>query len=185
MTTKRPTKKAPVKAGAVASVKDAAKAYEWFLERRKEKFEKGDAESVLWAVHYVIEGKITFPPWLATAVDKAIMGYMTHEYASLDAAFGVGRPKGYRRKSIHEQASRAHNSNWIIIELHKHGYAIDDQLFEVVGERFNVKKTTAKKWYYEAKNSNDPVFQAFERSDVSSQIPEHLKAIADQLKADK
>ncbi|MDR7070526.1 hypothetical protein J2X02_003391 [Pseudoxanthomonas japonensis] len=182
---KRSTEPPPVQAGEIGSEIPAdvrAAACARALEMQKRKVEAGDAEALLWAIHYVIEGGTTFPQWLGTSVNEAIIGYITHEHSSLDESFGVMRPRGYRRGAENKQAKCADNSNWIVIQLSKHGYPIDDQLFEVVGERFGVKKTTAKKWYYGAKKSNDSVLYAFEQGERLDELPDHLKRMAAQLK---
>lgn len=90
-----------------------------------------------------------FPYDLARQLDEVLTAYVNHEVSSLDEAFGVKRPKGYRQRYMEQLQHGKGASIWDdIVTLHAHGLPLDEYIFGKVGELHGTGSTYAKKAYY-------------------------------------
>lgn len=80
---------------------------------------------------------------------RAISGYLDHEFRTLDEAFKVRRPEGYRQPAARKR--HLHRRKVLVAGrvLKSAGAVVDTAFFEVVGQIAGVKKTQASDWYYE------------------------------------
>lgn len=129
------------------------------IESKRLAIDDGDGDALLSALMDVVLSGAPFPEWLSFKVAAAIRRYSFHEVLTLDEAFGVKRPGGYRRGSTQQRW----NNSWVVVhdilQLHRAGVPIDDALFEAVGARHGIGKTTASKWFYLHKNKNTVTYQ--------------------------
>lgn len=149
------------------------------IEARRTKIEEGSGDDLLAAILDVAIGRVAFPEWLSYKVASAIRRYSHHEVSTLDQAFNVKRPAGYRRKAV---AARWNKAILIVRDVHdlsEHGFPIDGSLFEEVGKLHGVGKTKASEWYYFHKNNNTLAFVSMTsyRTKCES-IPERLEVVA-------
>jgi hypothetical protein len=122
------------------------------VELARERFKAGDPAALLDAVDSCARAGMPMPPWLAEAFCEryARWARFEKESATLDAAFNVKRPK---KMHIGKRELR----EWLrprvvfaVLRLHRDGGApIDQQLFDIVGEEFNISGGQASKIYYE------------------------------------
>lgn len=183
MAAKKPVKKSPAPAGAAYEIpfKDLAEAYSHQVENRRTAVTKGNGDALLAAIMDVVHGRIPFPEWLAVEVAAAIRRYTHHHVSTLDQAFGVKRPAGYRRKAVRERLEKAAIVIHAVHDLNRAGYPIDENMFEEVGKHVGVRKTTASKWYYLHKKQKTVIFMVSEKLNAKDTLPERLGSVAKAL----
>lgn len=99
--------------------------------------------------------------------------YDRHEVSTLDEAFGLQRPDGYRRSAAEERDKKRRRVQIVGRVLRDCGAAVDSALFEVLAEIHGTNRTKATEWYYEANKSLPP--RGF------SELPEQYRRFVDQL----
>ncbi len=189
MTNKRATKKAPAEVGAGGMVESDAEAARikaivsehWAsqIEEKRPAIEGGDGNALLGSIMDVVMSGDPFPEWLSFKVARAIRAYQHHETLTLDDAFHVKRPDGYRRKAAEDRWNHAWPVVRDIRHLHAAGVPVGDALFEVVGERHGIGKTTASKWFYFHKKNNTVTYCHSFRSGIP--LPVELEELRNSL----
>lgn len=81
-------------------------------------------------------------------VAAAITAYLEHEYSTLDDAFKVRRPDGYRRAAARKKHLHMRQLQQDGEQLRKRGAVVDSAFFEFLAARHKVDKTRAAEWYY-------------------------------------
>lgn len=118
------------------------------IARYRAAAQAGDGRALLAALEAACVGRCEMPDWLQQAIVSAIRRYTHHQAHTLDDAFNVKRPGGYRRKASRDRATTGFLVWADVAELVSAGAVVDEALFEAVGALHNVGKTTAAKWYY-------------------------------------
>ena len=147
------------------------------LEGRREAVEAGDGEALLIAVLDALVAREPFPGWLGDALIAAIRRYQQHDAHSLDEAFNVKRPAGYRRGAARDRRKIGAMVVYDINQMARAGAVIDDELFEAVGNLHGVGKTTAKGYHYSGAGwpawaLPDPAEAPMERTALPPQLRE-------------
>lgn len=81
-------------------------------------------------------------------VAAAISSYLEHEHRTLDEAFRVRRPDGYRRAAARKKHLHMRQLQQDGEHLRKRGAVVDSAFFEFLANRHKVDKTKAAEWYY-------------------------------------
>jgi hypothetical protein len=126
------------------------------LEHCKEEFER-DSYWLMTAIRICANHDLPLPEWAAKAYIKAYDAVNNAREKSWDVVFGKPYPKGRHLKATREKRMlKFAVLNEVNATLQNNpDTAIDEYLFEVVGEKFNIKKTLASEYYYEAKKQID------------------------------
>lgn len=128
------------------------------LERR---YFDGDRFALLKAVEECLTCGFKPPEWVSSSFRYRLLRIEWGEVVSLDDAFGSPYPKGTHVKGLDERFRLQRNVHRMVSTLRnrKPGdraeRALDDGLFEEVGEAFGIGKTKAKKLYYDECARND------------------------------
>ena len=158
MAAKKATKKAPAKKAGAKSLKEK-RAIAADRRAKKAAFEAqyGEGHAALVSFWDAFEQYDAFkdPADLeqfhhhTVDVALAIRAYLTHAAGTLDEAFKVRRPDGYRqpteRKKFLKKAAVQREGKLLRYE---HGVVVDDAFFELLAERHQVSATIAKQYYY-------------------------------------
>lgn len=144
------------------------------IESRRAEIEGGNGDALLEAIMDVVLSREPFPEWLSYKVAHAIRNYTHHKKATLDEAFGVVRPQGYRRQATQARWDNAFKVVKDVMHLHQAGVPIDDGLFDAVGQLHGIGKTRASKWFYFHKNKKTVTYQACE---VKTPFPSRLDPV--------
>ncbi len=148
------------------------------LERARGSVEQGVTGSLLDALNLMFLYDLAMPAWLRAALGEAIGRYTRHAAATLDDAFGVERPSGYRQPAAERCAQLGPRVARDVQDMILAGAVVDDGLFEAVGDLHGVGKSTVKKWYYAS------VVYAIEGQCVIGNwraVPSHLACLRDQV----
>ena len=183
-TGKRTTKKPkPFDYAAEEARAEAIVSEHWAtqIEGKRAAIEAGDGDALLEAIMDVVLSRKAFPEWLAYSVARAIRGYTHHKASTLDEAFGVSRPQGYRRKAVQARWDGALPVVQDVMHLQKAGVPVDDGLFEAVGELHGIGKTTASKWFYFHKSRATPTYRL---CGIPTPFPARLEAVKSALIGD-
>jgi hypothetical protein len=130
-----------------------------FLDGCKEKYENGNQWALMQALYVCAREGASLPKWVAHAYVKAYEAARTGHAKSWDDVFGSPYPKGtHFRKVIkhHEILWPLYSRAKEIVQTNPN-QAIDESLFEQVGEEFNIGKTLASEYYYEAKDLSNAI----------------------------
>lgn len=82
-------------------------------------------------------------------MESALLRYAWHEVMTLDEAFGVSRPDGYRMAAARRELESKADLIRDVYRFCDAGAVRDDDLFEVVGKIHGCGKTLAKEWWRE------------------------------------
>lgn len=130
------------------------------IENCHARFEAGDGMALLEAVLITLGTKIIPPDWLAVGFRSAFTSYWNADVKTLDDAFNVHRPKGFSTKA------EAKRRQWVgfavidIVLLSSLGAAIDDNLFDAVGNNYGISGGTVKERYYYHKNNKTEIYES-------------------------
>ena len=133
----------PLEAAAEAQ---AARFYE--LEQL---YEAGLRHAPLVALEDAIRLGMPVPTWAGEALIRGIARWSRGVDRTLDEAMGVQRPKNWDQVAAQNRFAKL----WLVVgrveEFRKHR-AVDDSLFEEVGEQYDLSGATVKRWYYQYKH---------------------------------
>lgn len=121
---------------------------EFDLLVEKARFEAGDKAALLGAIRICANHDLVMPEWLARGFIRGYDKALRHEVGSWDDAFGRPFPKGKHLNAARKKRSKAPALWMKVRKMHEAGRAIDDGLFEEVGEEFGLGKTQASEFYY-------------------------------------
>ena len=130
------------------------------IDRFFKRYEGGEKDCLLEALRLCcVSEEQKLADWVAREVVIAIDKWDRSKVRTLDEAFDVERPKGYSQKAA-EKKRKLQSIIYVEVRiLVSEGQAIDEFLFETVGEKFGIGKTQASKYYYEMKKRIDPAIE--------------------------
>ena len=128
-----------------------------FANLRHRYEQKGDKRALLQAILYASMFGRRLPKWAADAFKAAYERVERGDAESWDDAFGRPHPAGKHLKSV--RLDFLQYELWGMVNyLHEHeGRPIDEELFEAIGQKFGLGKTTVNKRYYAAKRALEGV----------------------------
>ena len=129
------------------------------LDELEANFLSGDNNALIKAIRHCGNEKLVMPEWVVDGFFKATNDIYGLKVKSLDEAFGMSWPKGKQfpaAKKAHEIGVSVYSR---VRELSQ-SMPIDEFLFEMVGEEFNIGKTKVSEYYYSnkawMKKASDP-----------------------------
>lgn len=162
---------------------DLAADYPEALNRLyREPVEAGDGRALLDALMFLCISRIEMPDWLRYALGNAINLYQNHWEKTLDDAFNVKRPDGYRGPQERNRRVLGPKVTADIVLLVGAGAIVDDSLFAAVGKLHGVGSTTVKKWYYASFDYQFHLALRPSRTDSPDSLPSHLRALKPSIK---
>lgn len=121
------------------------------LDAYRKAFEGGDANALIQAIRICFVFEEVAPQWVAAAFLSATNKWYALEVKELGEAFGVTFPKGAHLTALRKQQ----RLRWAVIkaieDAEKSGRAIDEELFEQIGEKLHIGKTAVKQYYKSAR----------------------------------
>jgi hypothetical protein len=114
------------------------------IKKLRKRIKRGDMVALLDAVDLCARSGIPLPTWLATDFCNRFMKWRLFHAKSLDEAFAVTR----KRMRIKSRATDEWLKLPITLEVLSKDAPIGEEMFELVGKKFGVGKTTAKDIYY-------------------------------------
>ena len=130
--------------------------YQWSalhgIEKERARFDAGDNMALLAAIRKCANHGLVMPEWVSLAFIRNYDAVLSLRMRSWDDAFGRPYRKGMDLKAARFRREKRFHVWMEVNRRHLAGEAIDDQLFEAVGEALGMKKTLASQLYYEAKN---------------------------------
>lgn len=148
------------------------------LEGKRESVEQCVAGSLLEALELMFLYDLAMPAWLRSSLGQAIGRYTEHTAATLDEAFLVARPSGYRQPAARNGAHLGRLVVRDVQDMILAGAVVDDGLFEAIGGFHGVGKSTVKKWYY---SSATYVIEGQSKAGNWRDVPSHLRCLRDQV----
>ncbi len=126
-------------------------------------YEDGNQSALISALHLFCHlERSSMPKWLAEGISDALCKWSGLEVKTLDEAFNAVRRKGFNlnaRRKRHDLGGKVY---LVVTKMSREGgLPIDDELFELVGGKYNISKTLAKNYYYEIKKDIDKIFEPF------------------------
>ncbi len=118
------------------------------LEDYRRRFEAGNGAALLSAIAFCGQQHIPMPRWLVETFYSRWSSWNRFQSRTLDEAFGVESPKGWRFGAQRRYSHLEPFVHCYILEEKKKGRAVDESLFEDVGQRFNIAKTLVSEYYY-------------------------------------
>lgn len=131
--------------------------YQWAachdLEHLQEAFAGGDKFALMRAIRICANHDLPMPEWTSKAYIKAYDAVVNAREKSWDAVFGQPYPKGSHLSAIRKQRTLQFAVHNRISDVRKTdpAIAIDVDLFDRVGQEFNIGKTLAAEYYYAVK----------------------------------
>ncbi len=119
------------------------------LEEFRLQFEAGHADALMHALLFCAKHKLVMPDWVDWELQQAWNRFINREAADLGAAFGITWPKGQHKAAYLKKRLLKFAVYLRVCELHLNR-PLDDRLFGDVGREFNIGKTLAKEYYYDA-----------------------------------
>jgi hypothetical protein len=133
---------------------------EHLVEKCRKHFEAGEDWALLEAIDVCARSGQRLPMWIVDAFCPRYAAWLTYEAGTLDAAFGVARPK---RTKIKARAARERQRARVVrrvFDLHRAGVPIDERLFARAGKALGLSGGAAKSIYYE--DESKPLLKLFE-----------------------
>lgn len=134
------------------SVDEVKKRLQWSrfpgIDSLREEVQGGNREALVEAVLSAASSGDPWPEWVRDEIAAAMLRYRDHYARTLDEAFAISRPSGYRQQA---RIKRLHHGLLVALDVHmlvQAGACVDDALFEAVGAVNKIGKTTASKYYY-------------------------------------
>ena len=119
------------------------------LDLYRRRFEKGDYAALLDALFAWLSSCQGPPAWIADAFCEKLLDWFEHRAPTLDAAFGVKRPRGKHLKALRERQDLRGPILTRIEDLRRRGMRVDIRLFDLVGEEIGKSGSFVADVYYE------------------------------------
>jgi hypothetical protein len=120
------------------------------LNELEANFLDGDNNALILAIRHCGNEKLVMPEWVVDGFFKATNDFYKLKVKSLGEAFGMYWPKGKQFPAARKAREIGFSVYSRVRELSQ-SMPIDEGLFEVVGEEFNIGKTKASEYYYSKK----------------------------------
>lgn len=130
------------------------------LNKYKDKYEKGDKFFLMLAIKTCAEFSVDLPEWVKNNFIDSYNKIINAQYKSWDEVFGKPFKSGSHIAAI-EKKKKYQFKVWAAIQIHlidNPTAAIDAQLFETIGQKFNLGKTLTSDYYYSVINGVDSEF---------------------------
>ncbi|MDO9599539.1 MAG: hypothetical protein Q7J47_17610 [Azoarcus sp.] len=131
--------------------------FQWYahhvLVAYGKQYAEGDKFALMAAISECARADLPLPEWAARAYLSAFQSVVGAKSKSWDKVFGEPYPKGTQLAPLAKKRNMKF-AVWIRVNGilgSEPGVAIDTGLFERVGKEFNLGKTLASEYYYEAK----------------------------------
>jgi len=121
------------------------------LDYLKGEYEAGDKASLLQAVEYCGMYKLIMPEWVVYAFTMSHRKWQRLEVKTLDQAFEVEKPKGYR---LHAQKELMDNSIDVFLDVNA-SETIDNYTFERVAKKYDTNRDKVRLMYKDIKENTD------------------------------
>lgn len=128
-----------------------------FRESCKELFENENKWCLMQTIWSCARDNVPLPDWAAKAFIEAFESCRTGSKKSWDDLFDSPYPKGTHHKAVQKKHAiqwELFNSVQLMLK-EKPETVIDNEFFTLVGKLFNIGRTLASEYYYEAKKMAD------------------------------
>jgi hypothetical protein len=115
----------------------------------QDRFEKGDNQLLLWAIHFSARKGEPVPEWAAKALAEVMYGAATGEFESWDEPFGRIFAKK-KRATMYHKARQMIAAYDRVIELNRENpkdHPKGNELFSRVGADLRIGRNTVSKYY--------------------------------------
>lgn len=131
---------------------------DYWMSHLKERFDGGEQWALMQAIEVCARKRWTLPDWAALAYISAFEKIQSAEAKSWDEVFG----SPYKEHTNINALSKRKKLRWQVymyaqelLELEPNT-RIDNEFFERVGQKFNIGRSQASEYYYEANNFTRP-----------------------------
>jgi len=128
---------------------EAGPANRALLDSCRRQYEQGDHKALLEALFVWLSTYQGPPAWIADAVCEKLLGWLEYGAPTLDAAFGVKRPRGKHLKALRERQDLRGPILIRIEDLRRQNMKVDVRLFELVGAEIGRSASFVSTVYYE------------------------------------
>ena len=128
---------------------EAGPANRALLDLCRRQYEQGDHKALLEALFVWLSTYQGPPAWIADAVCEKLLGWLEYRAPTLDAAFGVKRPRGKHLKALRERQDLRGPILIRIEDLRRQNMKVDVRLFELVGAEIGRSASFVSTVYYE------------------------------------
>ena len=128
---------------------EAGPANRALLDLCRRQYEQGDHKALLEALFVWLSTYQGPPAWIADAVCEKLLGWLEYGAPTLDAAFGVKRPRGKHLKALRERQDLRGPILIRIEDLRRQNMKVDVRLFELVGAEIGRSASFVSTVYYE------------------------------------
>lgn len=125
-----------------------------FIDACEALFLSGNKWALMQVINLCAQESKPLPAWAAAAYMEAFKKVQTKEVKSWDDVFGAVLLKGQHRNSLHKKNTKMWELYNYAQQLlnEKPSTPVDLSFFDGIGKRFNVGRTLASEYYYEAQN---------------------------------
>jgi len=128
---------------------EAGPANRALLDSCRRQYEQGDHKALLEALFVWLSTYQGPPAWIADAFCEKLLGWLEYRAPTLDAAFGVKRPRGKHLKALRERQDLRGPILIRIEDLRRQNMKVDVRLFELVGAEIGRSASFVSTVYYE------------------------------------
>jgi hypothetical protein len=128
---------------------EAGPANRALLDLCRRQYEQGDHKKLLEALFVWLSAYQGPPAWIADAFCEKLLGWFEYRAPTLDAAFGVKRPRGKHLHALRERQDLRGEILMRIEDLRRQKVPVDVRLFELVGAEIGKSGSFVSDVYYE------------------------------------
>jgi hypothetical protein len=124
----------------------------------REDFERGDKHALLLVIYTCAECRWKIPQWATVAFVDMYMRGLYAEIESWDDVFGKPWGDGRQQRTARSEAATPYIFKRVM-QLHREGAPITNELFERVGEEFGISRPQVSKYYYAMRQQYRKIFK--------------------------
>jgi len=121
------------------------------LDEYREHFERGNKNALIQAIRFCFNQEIVAPEWVVAEFFRATNRWYNMECKELGEAFGVAWPKGANLNALEKRRRLKFAVLNAVNDARAQGRAIDDLLFEEIGQNLGLGKTLVKEYLQAAR----------------------------------
>jgi hypothetical protein len=120
-----------------------------YSRRMREGVERGEGYWIVEALYAAVvfaHYQLPLPAWLVPHLAEKLNRYTGFEVRTLDEAFGVSR-KGMNLAAARRTLENIDEATFALAQLAGAGLPVNEELFEAVGEKYGVGRSTMVDWW--------------------------------------
>ena len=119
-----------------------------YINYCEKKYHDGDKSQLMHIFQHSVHNNQSVPSWVMQEIADNFASWEHFDHKTLDQAFDVERIN-FRIRAYRKKEQLSHDVYDAVEDAKKDNIPVDEQLFNMIGKKFNISGSTVRDYYYE------------------------------------